>query len=71
MKRATSGKFTAADMEGLKGGVDRGDGWVTFKLGKGDSLGLDGADDDFDDYFEGDGEGKDESGNGRMDDRIR
>ncbi|CAM9575917.1 unnamed protein product [Ectocarpus sp. 4 AP-2014] len=71
VKRATSGKFTAIDMEGLKGGVDRGDGWVTFKLGKGDARGLDGEGDD--DYFDDDDDYDDEEGGGGddMDARIR
>ncbi|CAN0200338.1 unnamed protein product, partial [Ectocarpus fasciculatus] len=72
VKRATSGKFTATDMEGLKGGVDRGDGWVTFKLGKGDALGLDGEGDD--DYLDDDDDYDDEESGGGGDDmdaRIR
>lgn len=71
VKRATSGKFTATDMEGLKGGIDRGDGWVTFKLGKGDALGLDGEGGD--DYFDDDDEYDEEEGGGGddMDARIR
>lgn len=71
VKRATSGKFTATDMEGLKGGVDQGDGWVTFKLGKGDDLlGLDGEDDDdYDDDEEE--EEEDQGGSDSMDARLR
>lgn len=68
VKKATSGKFTATDMEGLKGGVDQGDGWVTFKLGEGEGLGLDGENDDFDDDDE---DGEEEGGDASMDARIR
>lgn len=69
--RAMSGKFTAADMEGLKGGVDQGDGWVTFKLGKDDDvLGL-GAEGDDDDFDEDEDDEEDEGGNDSMDARLR
>lgn len=63
-------------MEGLKGGVDRGDGWVTFKLGKGEgALGLDGED-GFDDFDEDDDEDDEEEEPGgddsnSMDARLR
>eukprot|EP00903_Cladosiphon_okamuranus_P021077 g19362.t1 len=72
VKRATSGKSTATDMEGLKGGVDQGDGWVTFKLGKGDELlGLDGEDFDDGDYDDDEEDQEDQGGNDSMDARLR
>lgn len=41
---------TPTDMEGLRGGVDKGDGWVTFKLdGEDEVLGIDGEEGEEDD----------------------
>lgn len=68
-KRLDERAAAATDMEGLKGGVDKGNGWVSFRLKGGDVLGVEGEEGGYGD--EEDGLGLDADEEDGMDARIR